>query len=655
MLGDVAAEVAAAPETAIASSVGPLDPVYMLYTSGSTGAPKAVLMPHRALVNLVEWQDAQTPAAGKRTLARSSIAFDVGFQEVFSTLCFGGTLVVASETERSDVASLHRTVGRHKIARIFLPPVSLQQMAESSNSEGNGQLETVIVAGERLRVTAAIVRFFRSERAKLINHYGPTETHVASSHVLDGSPLRWPQFPPIGRPIANARIYVLDAGLRPCPIGVSGELYIGGTPVAVGYFGRPALTASRFQPDPFNTGGTMYRTGDIARLRSDGELEFIGRADEQVKLRGYRIELGDIEANAMVLQGVRLAVAKLWGADPDEYLALYVLLEEAGPSADEIRTQLRQRLPEHMVPSARAIVPLSAFPLTATGKIDKLRLPPLNLPRADSGPAERLEDQLGQIWSRRIRAAAVGRDDDFLDIGGHSLVAIQIVSEVNDRFGIAVPLSTLLRGGTLGSFTRKVDEFLKAKGMASEAFGAGTEQVVLPDGREVFAVSVPEAEYLWKDVFEQRPYDRNGITLGKGDVVVDVGANIGLFTIYALERIHHGRVISIEPATETFAVLARNLAPYGARVTLVAAGCADVDDPEAAFPTFPPSRPCRPFSPIAPPTRSSCRSSSAISAGAAVGKCRRTWPRVSKAGLSGGRCDAFLPSSTNMKSSASTC
>jgi amino acid adenylation domain-containing protein/FkbM family methyltransferase len=599
VLEDIAQELNEASSEALPIDVTPRNAFYMLYTSGSTGVPKAVVVPHTTLTNLITWQNEQTPTAGKRTLARSSIAFDVAFQEIFSTLCFGGTLVIATDMERADVSSMHQLLDRHKIARLFCPPVTLQQLAErvSTDPVPLPHLEWIIAAGEQLRITPAIVRFFRQIRARLINQYGPTETHVATSFVLDESPLRWPQLPPIGTPIRNGRIYVLDQKLRPVPVGTPGEIFIGGLLPALRYHARDDLTAQRFLPDPFAApcvgNGRMYRTGDVGRLRNDGQLEFVGRTDDQVKMRGYRIELGDIESNALALPGIRQAAAKLWNSEGDAHLALYVATDPLSQhSSRSLRRLLEGRLPAHMVPSIRNIVVLPELPVNANGKIDRLRLPPTSTRDTREPLIDTLENRIGQIWTKRLKIAAVQPDDDFLEIGGHSLLAIQIVSEVNDAFGTTVPLSNLLRGGTLRRFTQTVQELLenqKRQGYAGpvQKSPSSMYKVLLPDGRTVFAPFPAEALYLWRDIFECKSYDRNGINFRSGDIVVDVGANIGLFSIYALDRAKLGGIVAIEPAAMTFAALSTNLQQIFPSAILVNAGCGNVDAPELTFSYLP--------------------------------------------------------------------
>lgn len=595
----------------------PDDPLYLLFTSGSTGRPKGVLVAHRTLANLIAWENRRRPTVGKRTLGRTSIAFDVGLQEVFSTIICGGILVIASENERAEVSALTRLLAGRQISRLFLPPVALHQMAESAEADlaGLQDLEDVIVAGERLRLSPAIRRFFRATPARLTNQYGPTETHVATEATLDAAPLRWPELPTIGRPLHGVRVYVLDASRQLAPSLVTGEVFIGGIAPALGYVGSPQMTEDRFSADPFADlpGSRMYRTGDRARWQNDGGLEFLGRADDQVKVRGYRVELGDLETNALTLPGVRLAAAKYWASEVWGGLALYlVLAPDDAPSLRELRESLRRRVPDYMLPPLHAIIQLEQLPLLATGKIDRGKLPAPRTPDLVTSAPRDTSERLASIWNRRLRVTDVTPDDDFLDLGGHSLLAIQIVSEVNDAFDIAVPLSTLLRGSSLRDFTEVVERLLATRtatggqaagspsGLTSTESasrpptpspdGASSRRlsfVSVPSGAPLLAPSPAEARHLWEEIFVQHAYHPVSIRYDPGGTIVDVGANIGVFSRYALEEAKGGRVIAIEPAAELFECLSRNLGGYEGRVDLLEIGCADRDVDAALFSYFP--------------------------------------------------------------------
>lgn len=284
------------------SEVTPENLAYIIYTSGSTGTPKGICLAHRPLVNLLQWH-LNSLLTGVRTLQFASLSFDASFHEMFATWSSGGTLFLISENSRRDTTALAHFIQSQEIEKVILPVIVLQQMAEMavSHLELFTSLKEVTTTGEQLQITPAIVKLFKSlPHCSFHNHYGPSETHVVTALTLDQNPDSWPTYPSIGRPIANTQIYILDGELKPVPIGVPGELYIGGDSLARGYFNRPDLTAQRFIPNPYAKSHRLYKTGDLACYLPDGNIEYLGRIDQQVKIRGFRIELGEIEA--MLLQ-----------------------------------------------------------------------------------------------------------------------------------------------------------------------------------------------------------------------------------------------------------------------------------------------------------------------------------------------------------------
>ncbi|WP_165390370.1 amino acid adenylation domain-containing protein [Thalassococcus sp. S3] len=562
---------------------------YLLFTSGSTGRPKGVLVGQRTLINLLSWQDKQKPAVGRRTLNRSSMAFDVGFQEIFATLCFGGTLVISTEAQRADIGALLKILAQEKIHRSFLPPVALLQIAElyDEASDDLSALEEVIVAGERMTITPPVVKMFRTCRAQLINQYGPTETHVATSHTLSGASVRWPLTPPIGKPIANARVHIIDAAGMRCPMGTTGEIAIGGLLPALEYVDAPEATAAKFVQDPFPGAaddGRMYLTGDFGRLLPSGEIEFVGRRDDQVKLRGYRIELGDIEAHACDLPNVGLAATRLQSTgagDSDTLLCLY-LQSRDGAALDlpALRTDLAKVLPRHMVPALPAMQQLDDIPLNSNGKIDRLKLPQLELVQSDGDeepttPRERVR----QVWRRHLHVDDIGEDAAFADLGGHSLTAIQVVSAVNHSFGISVPVVALLRGATFGQFADVVEDYIRRKGGGETtatpvSSGPSLQSTELPGIGKIQTPYPSETRHYYDEIFANGAYWVGGARIPEGGTVVDIGANVGVFTLFALVNAKAARVLALEPVPLLADAFRSNVAPLAGKATLVQAAAA---------------------------------------------------------------------------------
>jgi len=469
----IAGAEAAEEDPAPGPGAEPDDLAYVIFTSGSTGVPKGVALPHRALVNLFVWQLGQSALApGAKTLQFASLSFDVSCQELFTTWAAGGALVLISEAVRLDAAALLETLVREEVERLFLPFVALQQLAETAAERGlyPRALREVVTAGEQLQITAAIAELFaRVPAARLWNQYGPSESHVATAYALAGPPRSWAALPPIGRPVANARIHLLDEAGRPVPPGVPGELHIGGDCLARGYYRRPELTAERFVPDPVGgagqrnlsgggLGARLYRTGDLARYRPDGELEFLGRNDQQVKIRGFRVEPGEIEAALATHPGVREAAVVAReppaGRGGPRRLVAYVVAGEpaAAPTPAELRAHLRELLPEHMVPALFQLLP--ALPLTPSGKVDRRALPDLEPgtgePEAVSVPPRTpLEETLAGIWRELLGVERVGVRDSFFDLGGHSLLAVRLMARIRRQSGSDLPLAALFAGPTI--------------------------------------------------------------------------------------------------------------------------------------------------------------------------------------------------------------
>src|SRR5215213_4860732 len=439
----------------------------IIYTSGSTGAPKGVVLRHRTLTGLIEWQIDPTRLAGPmRTIQYSSPAFDVALQEIFSAWCSGGSLYCIGDEDREDFARIVRYQADNSIERIFLPYVALQQLSEISDANGHSQtlaLRQVMCGGEQLKITPAITRFFeRLDGCRLFNHCGPTETHVTVECELEGKPDSWPRLPPIGRPVAGAEYYVLDRWMAPVPIGVVGELYIGGPGISRGYLNSPGMTAEKYVPNPFSKvpGARFYRSGDLVRYLKDGKLEFAGRIDQQLKIRGFRVEPGEIESCLAEHPGVVEAViVPRELASGDKQLVAYVVPNADAPPAIDLREFLRGKLPDYMVPAH--VLFLDSLPLTSTGKLDRSRLPKPEISRPSRteevvGPRSPLEENITAIWQEVLGLPNLGVHDNFFDLGGHSLLATQIISRMRTQYGIEVPLRRLFEEPTIEGLARAV-------------------------------------------------------------------------------------------------------------------------------------------------------------------------------------------------------
>ncbi len=442
---------AAESEVAPRCGVLPENLAYVIYTSGSTGTPKGVLVPHRGLCNVAAAQARRLGlGAGDRVLQFASASFDASFAEMVMALANGGTLCLGTREELApgpDLVGLLRAQG---VTVVTLPPSALAELPPADLPA----LRILAVAGEAC--PAELVDRWAPGRA-FLNLYGPTEATIWSTMAVcvpgGGRPA-------IGQPIDNTRAYVLDARLEPAPVGVPGELCVGGSGVARGYGGRPDLTAERFVPDGLSgdAGARLYRTGDRVRWLATGQLEYLGRTDFQVKVRGYRIEPGEIETVLGRHPAVREAVVLAREDAPGERrLVAYVGAAEAVPAA-ELRAHLRESLPEYMVPSA--LVVLEALPISPNGKVDRRALP---APEPGGGEAEYeaprsvTEELLAEIWAEVLRAERVGIRDSFFELGGHSLLATRVVSRVREAFGVELPLRALFEAPTVAGLAERVD------------------------------------------------------------------------------------------------------------------------------------------------------------------------------------------------------
>ncbi|WP_349368674.1 amino acid adenylation domain-containing protein [Salinarimonas sp.] len=439
---------------------GPLDPAYVIYTSGSTGRPKGVVVPHAGVVNRLVWMQRQYGLGPHdRVLQKTPLGFDVSVWELFAPLIAGAELVMARPGGHRDPGYLAEEIARSGVTVLHFVPSMLRQYAATAPARDGVRL--VVASGEALGADqpAAAARCFPN--AAVHNLYGPTEASIEVSWWACDPAATDPV--PIGRPIANMRLYVLDAGGEPCPVGVVGELHIAGVGLAQGYLGRPGQTAERFLPDPFGPpGGRLYRTGDLARWRRDGALDYLGRNDDQVKIRGHRIELGEVEAALAAAPGVRAAAV---AARPDPAGATRLvgyLVGETGAAAldrDAVRDHLRTRLPPAMIPPI--LHPVDALPLTPNGKLDRNALPepddePTHGAAACEPPLGPVEDTLAAIWRDILQTDRIGRHDDFFARGGHSLLAMRLAAAITRVLDADLPLAALFEAPTLAGLAERV-------------------------------------------------------------------------------------------------------------------------------------------------------------------------------------------------------
>ncbi|RPJ38734.1 MAG: amino acid adenylation domain-containing protein, partial [Planctomycetaceae bacterium] len=443
------AEIARESEAQPAAAVVGDNLAYVIYTSGSTGQPKGVMNTHRGIRNRLLWmQDAYHLTEMDRVLQKTSFSFDVSVWEFFWPLLTGAVLVIARPEGHKDSAYLVELIAGEEITTVHFVPPMLDAFLLERGVQACVSLKRVICSGEELPLELQ-QRFISLLQAELHNLYGPTEAAVDVTfwHCRRGST---GNTVPIGRPIANTQIYLLDEHLNPVPVGVPGELHIGGLGLARGYLNRAALTAAKFIPGPFSgeAGARLYRTGDLARYRPEGDIEFLGRLDNQVKIRGFRVELGEIEVvlrqHPAVREGVVIVREDVAG---DKRLVAYVVIHEGqAVLVEELRGYLRDRLPGYMVPSA--LVMLAALPLTPNGKVDRRALPRPGTERSEWGqayvaPRTPVEEVLAGIWAGVLGLDRVGVYDNFFELGGHSLLGVQVIARACRTFNLDIPLTKL--------------------------------------------------------------------------------------------------------------------------------------------------------------------------------------------------------------------
>jgi amino acid adenylation domain-containing protein len=450
----IAMQSRANPNVKLAST----DAAYVIYTSGSTGVPKGVVNVHQGIVNRLLWmQEAYQLSPADHVLQKTPYSFDVSVWEFFWPLMTGAQLVIAKPEGHRDPAYLAQLIVESGITTLHFVPSMLRVFLESAALPKHTKLRQVFCSGEAL--TADLQHsFFAACDADLHNLYGPTEAAVDVTHwTCRRNDAR--DFVPIGRPITNIQIHILDKRLRHLPIGIPGEIHIGGIGVARGYLNRPELNAERFLRDPFRkqAGALLYKTGDLARYLPTGEIEYLGRMDHQVKIRGLRIELGEIEATLSKHPAVKQCVMVVREDTPGEktLVAYFEPQSNAAPDISELRSHLKKQLPEYMVPTT--FVSMEKISLTSSGKIDRKALPApgdralvLGTKETFSAPRDAVEQMLAQLWAKVLKVKRVGLHDDFFELGGHSLLAVRIIVEIEKIYQRRLPLATLIQAPTIG-------------------------------------------------------------------------------------------------------------------------------------------------------------------------------------------------------------
>ncbi|MBH8578109.1 amino acid adenylation domain-containing protein [Nostocaceae cyanobacterium CENA369] len=523
---------------------------YLIYTSGSTGTPKGTIVPHRSLTNLVAHHQAKM-ATGVGVLQFASLSFDVSYHEISVAWGFGGTLYLIPECDRKDLDKLIQLLANNPIGKAFLPVTLWQQLAEIYGEQVHlfNNIREAIACGEQLQITQPMIKLFkRLPNCTLYNFYGPTEADLVTAYTFSQNPDEWPIYPPIGKPAVNVQVYLLDRNLQPVPIGVPGELYVSGDGLARGYLHRPDLTNQKFIPNPFQEAGGrrqkaegrrqeaeensstqhsalptqhsalseklragvppveqtsvtqhLYKTGDLAKYLPDGNIQFLGRIDDLVKVRGFRVELGEVEAVLSKHPQINQAVAKVFGESAREkYLAAYfVPIPGETIKVEQLRTFLSEQLPDYMMPSA--FVEMESFPLTPNSKVNRRALPEPSNSRPELSqtyvePRTPTEEILAGIWQDVLGLEKVGIYDNFFDLGGHSLLATQVIALTRKAFGIELPLLSLFESPAIAPLAQKIAT-AKAPNRQELAL------TKLPSSGETIPISLIQLEFWFFDQF----------------------------------------------------------------------------------------------------------------------------------------------------------
>jgi amino acid adenylation domain-containing protein len=445
----------------------PDDLAYVMYTSGSTGMPKGVCVPHRGIIRLVKNQNFIEYGPDDVFIQFSNLAFDLSTFEIWGSLLNGGKLVVIPGLQAT-LAQLGNEIQKQKVTTLWLTAGLFHQMVEENLEDLRG-LKYLVAGGDVLSPKHVRTVLEKIPDCTMINGYGPTEnTTFTTCYVMQGLEDDWASVP-IGKPLANTTVYILDEYMQPVPVGVMGELYTGGDGLAQGYWRRPELTAERFVPDPFSkkSGARLYRTGDYARYLRDGRIEFLGRMDFQVKIRGFRVELGEIETALEAYESVEQAVVIAREKENnDKQIEAYLLPAKGKAPLDKagLREYLKSTLPDYMIPAV--IVEVEQMPLTASGKMDRRALSKLgeSMPREEKlyvAPRDMSETIIAEEWKSIFGLTRVGADDNFFELGGHSLLVMKLIARLKKRFGVEVPFKTVFETPTVSALAKRVEQIIK--------------------------------------------------------------------------------------------------------------------------------------------------------------------------------------------------
>ncbi|MGW8460335.1 non-ribosomal peptide synthase/polyketide synthase [Bacillus atrophaeus] len=489
--------------------------LYVIYTSGTTGKPKGVQLEHKTMLNLLAYEREHTQLRFDRVLQFAAMSFDVCYQEIFSTILSGGTLYVIDNEAKREICHLNDFVKTHRIQTAFLPTAFLKLLAsEKQFFEPFAEcVDHMIAAGEQLIVSSMLREMLARHHVTLHNHYGPSETHVVTMYTVD--PDIHQELQPIGKPISNTEILILNEAGTLQPVGIVGELCISGVSLARGYHNRESLTLEKFVPHPYDTNQRMYKTGDLARYLPDGNIEYAGRMDHQVKIRGYRIEIGEVEAALLNIEHVQEAVVLAReNAEGQSDLYAYFAAEQSLPSS-QLKEKLANQIPGYMIPAY--LMQLEQMPLTSNGKVNREALP---LPEAGLqtgidyvAPKTRMEEQLVHVWKEVLKLEQVGVKDNFFDIGGHSLRGMTLVAKIHKQFHKSISLREVFQCPTIEEMAKVI----------AGAETCGPDDIPAAEVKDVYPVSsVQKMVYLSTQIEGgELSYNMPGILTLEGRIDMD--------------------------------------------------------------------------------------------------------------------------------------